>query len=203
MPAIGHIFVRILALQIRQVSNYDRHMMRERVQEDGEAPEQERGALIREAVDRLEEEVRHSLPASQYSKLVSNLDRISSSIRKYGNERDSPIISILGHVGNYWRSGILSLLLPMPQRPSAMIRQFAALAPEHPISHRILTLNLRALERDGLIRRYAVGDSRAHVEYELTEMGRQVCQFMWSVIDWGEENYDKIVRSREKFDEAD
>lgn len=161
--------------------------------------DQGRDLRIREAVDCVKQEIYQSRPSVQASKLASNLDRVSNSLRKFGNQRNSPIISILGHVGNYWRSGILSLLMPMPLRPSAIMKQLAAVVPDHPISHRILTLNLRALERDGLIRRYTVEDARAHVEYELTDLGKEVCELMWGLIDWGEKNFEHIMLAREKF----
>lgn len=72
--------------------------------------------------------------------------------------------------------------------------------PSTPVSQRMLTLNLRILERDGLIEREVSGTVPTRVEYRLTTRGWTLSDFMVEIIDWGMGNVDEVVRAREDFD---
>lgn len=121
---------------------------------------------------------------------------------RFGSGRNSPVVSLLMHVGNYWRSAFLLLLRLGPLRPS-QLRAIINGAPAPPLSKRILTLNLRALEQDGLIEREIYSTGQAHVEYRLTELGRQLSEMMVAITELGVSNVGKIIAARQAFEEDD
>jgi DNA-binding HxlR family transcriptional regulator len=117
-----------------------------------------------------------------------------------GSPTHSPIVSVVHHVGNYWRNWLLVILSSGPYRPSTISRLLAALDPGRQISQRILTSNLRILERDGLITRRIFDDRRRHVEYELTDLGRQLTDLLLNLLAWGDEHSEAVSSARIAFD---
>lgn len=71
-------------------------------------------------------------------------------------------------LGGRWRLLIASYLLEGPKRFNALRRDMPA------ISQRMLTLDLRALEEAGLLKRTVFPTVPVTVEYELTEDGRRL-----------------------------
>jgi DNA-binding HxlR family transcriptional regulator len=65
----------------------------------------------------------------------------------------------------------------------------------------MLTLNLRMLERDGLIARDVIDDERRHVEYSLTVLGRGLSDRLLSLIDWIDQHVAEIEASNAAFGE--
>jgi DNA-binding HxlR family transcriptional regulator len=68
------------------------------------------------------------------------------------------------------------------------------------ISRRMLTVTLRALERDGLVRRSVFAEVPPRVEYELTPLGRSLQEVSLSLADWVSDHQHEIVDHREQFD---
>ncbi len=68
------------------------------------------------------------------------------------------------------------------------------------ISQKMLTQQLRELERDGLINREFYQEIPPRVEYSATELGKTVGSVYAEVHAWQKENIDKILRAREKYD---
>jgi DNA-binding HxlR family transcriptional regulator len=128
-----------------------------------------------------------------------HLERLVSLLQRFGTARKDPVQSILAHVGNYWSSALLCTLQAGPMRPSALQKLLHALAPDRPISQRMLTLNLRALEEDGLIEREVRDERNAHVDYRLTRMGRELSDSLFAMIRWGADNYQHIVSARVRY----
>jgi DNA-binding HxlR family transcriptional regulator len=154
---------------------------------------------VREVVERLAP-LLPPLESDADARRLKHFKWMATSQRRFGLERTSPIPSILAHVGNYWCSGILLILQPGALRPSLMLKILAAMEPSHPISQRMLTLNLRELERDGLIERNIRLSGRAHVEYQLTRPGEELSRILATLIDWGVDNVPSITAAREDFD---
>ncbi|HEY4202646.1 MAG TPA: helix-turn-helix domain-containing protein [Devosiaceae bacterium] len=71
------------------------------------------------------------------------------------------------------------------------------------ISQRMLTLTLRRLERDGLVRREVHPVIPPRVEYELTERGDSLLGALRDFARWGFENFADIEESRRVFDAAE
>lgn len=53
------------------------------------------------------------------------------------------------------------------------------------ITNTMLTKSLRELEEDGLIHREQFNEIPPHVEYSLTEMGRDLLPVFYSIMNWG------------------
>ena len=66
------------------------------------------------------------------------------------------------------------------------------------ISEKMLTQTLRSLERDGLVSRH--GDGARTVTYQLTRLGRTLCQPMAAVRAWAERYINDVERARETAD---
>lgn len=54
-----------------------------------------------------------------------------------------------------------------------------------PITEKVLAANLRELEQDGIITRTVYPEVPLRVEYHLTEVGKQLCNLLDQVYDWG------------------
>ncbi|MCI3931707.1 winged helix-turn-helix transcriptional regulator [Streptomyces sp. AN091965] len=70
------------------------------------------------------------------------------------------------------------------------------------ISQRMLTLTVRRLERDGLVKRTVHPTIPPQVEYELTEMGHSMTHLIKSLADWSIAHRPAIAAAREAYDGA-
>jgi DNA-binding HxlR family transcriptional regulator len=68
------------------------------------------------------------------------------------------------------------------------------------ITQRMLTLTLRNLERDGLLKRYYYPEIPPRVEYELTDMGASMLPALEAFTSWIREHWPQIEESRKSFD---
>ncbi|GAA1570953.1 helix-turn-helix domain-containing protein [Streptomyces globosus] len=70
------------------------------------------------------------------------------------------------------------------------------------ISHKMLTQNLRLLERNGLVERTVHPTVPPRVEYTLTEPGRALRATVDAMCDWTHRHLDAIETARRRFDAA-
>jgi DNA-binding HxlR family transcriptional regulator len=70
------------------------------------------------------------------------------------------------------------------------------------ISQKMLTQQLRELERDGLVRREVFPENPPHVEYSMTELGMSLGPIYQAVHLWEQENQAAIHKSRVAYDET-
>ena len=68
------------------------------------------------------------------------------------------------------------------------------------ISQKMLTVTLRALERDGLVTRKVFPEVPPRVEYQLTELGASLLPAMHELMDWLQASWPSIQANRENFD---
>ncbi|EHR53610.1 putative transcriptional regulator [Saccharomonospora marina XMU15] len=107
-----------------------------------------------------------------------------------------PVTEVLDRVGGKWSIGVLVAAAHGPVRFTELERAIAG------ISRRMLTLTLRKLERDGLLRRTVYPTVPPKVEYELTDMARELRQTLLSLVDWAERHRPDIARARARYDAA-
>jgi DNA-binding HxlR family transcriptional regulator len=67
------------------------------------------------------------------------------------------------------------------------------------ISQRMLTVTLRALERDGLVKRQMYPEIPPRVEYELTDLGKGLLVQMIELGEWASDHSDQIMKARERY----
>lgn len=135
---------------------------------------------------------RQSLTAAQ-RKLF---ETTASQIVLFGWDPDNALVSLVEHVGNYWRNWLLMILHTGSYRPSMVMKLLGAINPSHPISQRMLTLNLRLLERDGLIYRRVVNTEVIHVEYGLTPLGKAFADQVAALIKWISDHAGEVKKAR-------
>ncbi|GIL39161.1 winged helix-turn-helix transcriptional regulator [Roseiterribacter gracilis] len=90
-----------------------------------------------------------------------------------------PVEITLDVIGGRWKGVILYHLMNRTLRFNALRRALPN------ITQRMLTLQLRELERDGLVRRTVYAEVPPKVEYDLTEHGRSLTPLLHAMHDWG------------------
>ena len=96
---------------------------------------------------------------------------------------DCPIRNILSRIGDKW-----SLLVLYTLSGSSVMR-FNVLQKNIPdISQKMLTVTLRALEEDGLVKRVIYAEVPPRVEYSLTDRAKSLLPCIDSLIAWAGEN---------------
>ena len=68
------------------------------------------------------------------------------------------------------------------------------------VSQRMLTVTLRGLERDGLVRRRMYPEVPPRVEYELTELGGTLRGIVCNLVTWSSAHLDEVDRARAEYD---
>jgi DNA-binding HxlR family transcriptional regulator len=105
------------------------------------------------------------------------------------------VSEVLSRVGDKWTVLVVSTLGDGPKRFNAIRKALGS------ISQRMLTLTLRALERDGLVTRKVFPTVPPRVDYELTRLGRSLLDPVSELGLWARKNRALIGEARRKFDE--
>ena len=104
------------------------------------------------------------------------------------------VSSILARVGDKWTVLIVVLLGDGPKRFNEIKRMVGG------ISQRMLTLTLRGLERDGLVKRTIYPTIPPRVEYELTPLGRSLWAAVGPLGSWAQGHVADIQKAQDRFD---
>ena len=107
-----------------------------------------------------------------------------------------PCRDVLDLVANKWTALVIGVLARRPHRFGELRREVAGITPK------VLTQNLRGLERDGLISRTVYATTPPSVEYALTPLGESISGHLIALNDWTAANFDEIRRAREAYDAA-
>ena len=106
--------------------------------------------------------------------------------RRYDCRYGCPIEATLDVIGGRWKGAILYRLLD-GRRRFGELRRFL---PD--LTQRMLTLQLRELEIDGVIERTVYREVPPRVEYSLTDFGMSLKPVLLLMCDWGKGYNDKI-----------
>jgi DNA-binding HxlR family transcriptional regulator len=104
------------------------------------------------------------------------------------------ISEVLARVGDKWTVLVVSTLGDGPKRFNEIRRALGS------ISQRMLTLTLRALERDGLVTRTVFPTVPPRVDYELTRLGRSLLEPVNGLASWARQNRAVMEEARRRFD---
>jgi DNA-binding HxlR family transcriptional regulator len=104
------------------------------------------------------------------------------------------ISQVLARIGEKWSVLIIIMLAAKPHRFSELKRAIGG------VSQRMLTLSLRGLERDGLVKRTVFPVVPPRVEYELTTLGRSLHMPVSALGEWARGHLAEIDAAREAFD---
>jgi len=109
---------------------------------------------------------------------------------RYNCHYGCPVEATLDVIGGKWKGIILYHLLDKPQRFGEMHRLLVD------VTQRMLTLQLRELEEDGVVHREVYKQVPPKVEYSLTEFGRSLSPIILLMRDWGEQYMEKIAAQK-------
>jgi len=71
------------------------------------------------------------------------------------------------------------------------------------VSQRMLTVTLRGLERDGLVRRTMYPEVPPRVEYQLTPLGETLRGIVCNVVTWTQTHLHEVDAARAQFDKQE
>ena len=109
--------------------------------------------------------------------------------------RGCPSRDLLDRIGDKWTVLVLGELARHGAcRFTQLRRQVAG------VSEKMLTQTLRALERDGLIRRTVYPEVPVRVEYELTALGQTLRDPLRALTDWSVRHVGDVLAAREEYD---
>ena len=111
--------------------------------------------------------------------------------RKYNWKTGCDVEATLSVIGGRWKPILVCRLLDGRKRFGALCR----LAPN--ATERMITLQLRELEADGVISRHVYAEVPPRVEYEVTEFGRSLEPIIALMQEWG-----SAFKARRLADEA-
>lgn len=90
-----------------------------------------------------------------------------------------PVATTVQLIGNKWKLLILRNLLTRPWRFNELQKNLEG------ISQKVLTDNLRSMEKDGIITRTVYPEVPPRVEYALSEIGESMRPILDSMEQWG------------------
>jgi len=101
---------------------------------------------------------------------------------------------ILDLIGDKWTLYIIATLKDGPVRFNELRRRIDG------ISQRMLTINLRGLERDGLVKRTLFPTIPPRADYELTSVGKTLLAPVMGLVTWANGNQESIRHARDRYD---
>lgn len=100
-------------------------------------------------------------------------------------ESKCPAEFTLTRIGGRWKIPLIFHLLTGAKRFSELFRSLPG------VTQKMLTQQLREMERDGLVRRKVFAQVPPKVEYSLTELGVSLRPVVDAMCRWGEMNGEK------------
>ena len=105
---------------------------------------------------------------------------------------------VIGRVADKWTMIVLDVLA---ENGELRFTRIAALSGG--VSQKMLTKTLREMERDGLVVRTVHPVIPPHVDYTLTELGRELSAAFCGVWTWAETYYGEVSAARKAFRERE
>lgn len=118
------------------------------------------------------------------------MEKVEPKILKFrGNEYPCCASLTMGIIGGKWKTVILFHLMNEKLR----YNELRKLMPT--VTERTLSLQLKALEEDGLIKRNVyISKPPLKVEYLLTDFGKTLIPLIQSIADWGDSVVEKYSK---------
>ena len=102
--------------------------------------------------------------------------------------------TVLEVIANKWTHLVVCALRDGPMRFGELRRRLDG------VTQKTLTQTLRALERNGLATRTLFPSIPPRVDYELTELGRNIVGLLDAILLWSEDHSAEITAARERYD---
>ncbi|BFK46225.1 helix-turn-helix domain-containing protein [Alistipes sp. i18-0019-D1] len=115
------------------------------------------------------------------------------SLQNFAPTGSCPVRDVLCRLGDKW-----SMLVLLTLDANGVMRFSEIHRTLGDISHRMLTVTLRMLETDGMIRREVYAEVPPRVEYSLTERGGSLLPHIFGLVEWAEANKEAILDGRRR-----
>jgi DNA-binding HxlR family transcriptional regulator len=102
---------------------------------------------------------------------------------------------VFARIGDKWTTLVIQVLADGPLRFSELRERV------HVVTPKVLTQTLRALERDGLLKRTVFAQVPPRVDYELTPLGRTLLEPLTALRLWAENNVSTMLSARDDYDD--
>ena len=99
---------------------------------------------------------------------------------------ECPVEATLSLIGDKWKVLILRDLLPGKKRFGELKKSIGT------VSQKVLTAQLRDMEKKGLVKRKVYAEVPPRVEYSLTEIGMSLKPVIESLREWGSAYQQKV-----------
>ena len=113
---------------------------------------------------------------------------------QWDTREDCEVRQILDRIADKWSLLVIALLDERCLRFTELRRAIDG------ISQRMLTVTLRQLERDGLVRRTVHPVVPPRVDYELTPLGVTLHETIQALVTWTERHQNEIAAARAAYD---
>ncbi|MEV7285525.1 helix-turn-helix domain-containing protein [Streptomyces sp. NPDC093252] len=113
---------------------------------------------------------------------------------QWDTREDCEVRQILDRIADKWSLLVIALLDNRRLRFTELRREIDG------VSQRMLTVTLRQLERDGLVRRTVHPVVPPRVDYELTSLGKTLHATIQSLVTWTEEHRQEVATARAAYD---
>ncbi len=117
------------------------------------------------------------------------------NLDKFGDPEECPIRNIIDRIGDKW-----SVLVLMVLEEGDVLRFNELFRHIKTISQKMLTVTLKTLEADGLVKRTVYPQIPPRVEYELTLRGKSLLPHLHGLVTWAKKNMEPIKASRKVFE---
>jgi DNA-binding HxlR family transcriptional regulator len=111
-------------------------------------------------------------------------------------DADCPTRLVLDRIADKWAVLVLGLLAAGPTRFNALRRRIRG------VSQKMLSQTLKALERDGLVRRQVFPTVPVTVEYSVTPLGQTLAATLDSIRVWAEAHFSEVQKAQRRYDRA-
>lgn len=108
-----------------------------------------------------------------------------------------PIRNVLAKINGKWQPLIVLSLEDGSLRFSGVKRAIGD------VTQRVLTENLRSLERDGYLNRTVRPGPPVEVYYELTPLGFSLLEVLKPLVIWAGKSFPEVMAARKEFDARD
>ncbi len=113
---------------------------------------------------------------------------------QWDTREDCDVRQILDRIADKWSLLVIALLDGRKLRFTELKRTIDG------VSQRMLTVTLRQLERDGLVRRTVHPVVPPRVDYELTPLGRSLHDTIQALVAWTETHQSEVAAARTAYD---
>lgn len=100
---------------------------------------------------------------------------------------------MLEWIGNKWA---LVVLVKISENEPVRFNELYRNIPS--VSEKVLSQVLKQLTTDGIIERKLYPDVPPRVEYSVSDFGRTLLPHVESLINWGRDNFDRIIKNRNR-----